>query len=226
MMNIGDHLVTPRTGYTHHGLYIGNNEVIHYLGFADGLSNGEISITTIDKFCNGHEIYVQSHLTRTYDREESSHRAFQRLGEDWYNVLLNNCEHFVTWCIDGFHSSSQVNLLIANVATVAYSIAERNAQRKTVEAAAALWINQSLTQEVNHQVVQVAASSATKSILSSTAGTAAGIASGAGFASATGVTVGLATGLATASAAPVILTFAAMAGVGYGVKKLADWFWD
>ena len=29
-MQAGDHLVTFRMGYTHHGLYLGNKEVIHY----------------------------------------------------------------------------------------------------------------------------------------------------------------------------------------------------
>ena len=29
-MQAGDHLISPRPGFTHHGLYVGNNEVIHY----------------------------------------------------------------------------------------------------------------------------------------------------------------------------------------------------
>jgi cell wall-associated NlpC family hydrolase len=28
----GDHLVSPRTGYQHHGLYLGDHQVIHYQG--------------------------------------------------------------------------------------------------------------------------------------------------------------------------------------------------
>ncbi|WP_439839782.1 lecithin retinol acyltransferase family protein [Aeromonas caviae] len=26
----GDHLVSPRAGYQHHGLYLGDHQVIHY----------------------------------------------------------------------------------------------------------------------------------------------------------------------------------------------------
>ncbi|MGU5583238.1 lecithin retinol acyltransferase family protein [Aeromonas hydrophila] len=33
----GDHLVTARLGYTHHGLYVGGDLVIHYQGPNHGL---------------------------------------------------------------------------------------------------------------------------------------------------------------------------------------------
>ncbi|MCX4114695.1 lecithin retinol acyltransferase family protein [Aeromonas hydrophila] len=32
----GDHLVSACTGYQHHGLYLGNHQVINYLGFSTG----------------------------------------------------------------------------------------------------------------------------------------------------------------------------------------------
>ena len=35
-MQTGDHLISPRPGFTHHGLYVGNNEVIHYAGYSSG----------------------------------------------------------------------------------------------------------------------------------------------------------------------------------------------
>jgi len=31
------------------------------------------------------------------------------LGEHDYHLLVNNCEHFVLWCIEGRHDSPQVN---------------------------------------------------------------------------------------------------------------------
>ena len=114
--SIGDHLVSPRSLYKHHGLYVGNGDVIHYSGFANGLSSGSITIASISDFSNGNDVYVEQHLNRQYDGDTSVQRAYQRLGEDWYNVLINNCEHFVTWCVMGVHSSSQVNSLIAAAA--------------------------------------------------------------------------------------------------------------
>ena len=36
----GKHLITQRLGYTHHGIYAGNNSVIHYSGLAEGPLSG------------------------------------------------------------------------------------------------------------------------------------------------------------------------------------------
>jgi hypothetical protein len=40
--------------------------------------------------------------------EEVIARAQSRLGEVRYNLALNNCEHFATWCKTGHHVSGQV----------------------------------------------------------------------------------------------------------------------
>lgn len=109
----GDHLVSPRTGYQHHGLYLGDHQVIHYLGFSAGELSGQITITSLAEFCQMHDYHIQHHETRAYNREESIDRAYSRLGETHYSPLLNNCEHFVLWCIEGFHYSKQINQLIA-----------------------------------------------------------------------------------------------------------------
>jgi hypothetical protein len=126
-MNIGDHLVTPRTGYTHHGIYIGNEQVIHYSGFANGQSTGTICITSVKAFANGHDVSVQKHFFRFYNDEESVERAHSRLGEDWYNVLINNCEHFVNWCITGLHDSPQVRAAIKAI-SVTYELSKAKAK--------------------------------------------------------------------------------------------------
>ena len=35
LYKIGSHLKVARLGYTHHGIYIGDNKVIHYAGFCE-----------------------------------------------------------------------------------------------------------------------------------------------------------------------------------------------
>ncbi len=40
--------------------------------------------------------------------EETLQRARGRLGEQNYNLLFNNCEHFAYWCKTGRHRSNQV----------------------------------------------------------------------------------------------------------------------
>lgn len=112
--DIGDHLSSPRGSglYSHHGIYIGDSKVIHYSGFADGMSSGKIEITSLSSFSSGNDIFIHLHKNRRYSPKETVDRAESRLGEDWYNVIVNNCEHFAYWCIMGNHSSKQINDLI------------------------------------------------------------------------------------------------------------------
>ncbi len=132
-MKIGDHLVSPRTAYNHHGIYTGE-QVIHYSGFSKGMSKGQISKTSLEEFSQGNTISVELHSKRKYGPEESIKRASRRLGEDWYDVLLNNCEHFVTWCILGTHSSSQINALIQNSNQSAQIYSNQNSNHSLSEA--------------------------------------------------------------------------------------------
>ena len=108
----GDHLVSSRTGYQHHGLYLGDHLVIHYQGVSAGIHSGQIAITPLAEFSQGRGYRIQHHRARTFNREESIDRAYSRLGEAHYSTLFNNCEHFVLWCIEGFHYSKQINQLI------------------------------------------------------------------------------------------------------------------
>lgn len=213
-MNKGDHLVSPRFGYTHHGLYIGNNKVIHYSGFATELSRGKISITSIDEFANGNSVSVHEHLFRRYEAEESVERAVSRLGEDWYNVLVNNCEHFVTWCITGFHSSSQVNSAIIAIAGSYKAIKELKNAKRAIELAS---IVASASNTVN--------TTRTASTIAGLA-TTTGIAATSGILSSTGTATAVTAGIAAVGAAPVLGSIAAACLAGYAVKGLFDWFSD
>ncbi|MEI6709307.1 MAG: lecithin retinol acyltransferase family protein [Methylococcales bacterium] len=211
-MNIGDHLVTPRTGYTHHGIYIGNGEVIHYSGFANGQSTGTICITTVKAFANGHDVSVREHFFRRYDATESVERAHSRLGEDWYNVLINNCEHFVNWCVNGLHSSDQVNSLIAAAANV-YNTANESKKLSTLANVVAGRVVQ---KEVERQVTQAVV----KSVVSKSAGMAT-----TGILTTTGSS-GLASSLIAASSSTVLVPVLAPIAIGIGVVCIIDWLWD
>ncbi|MBF6029692.1 lecithin retinol acyltransferase family protein [Pseudomonas sp. P115] len=112
-MRRGDHLVSVRLGYTHHGIYIGSGEVIHYSGFGDSVS-GPICRASLDKFSGGMPTVVTPHLLAVHDAEERIARGYTRLGEDSYNLLTNNCEHFVSWCIYGTNSSEQVRSVFSS----------------------------------------------------------------------------------------------------------------
>lgn len=109
-LNLGDHLAVQRLGYSHHGLYVGDRQVIHYQGpFANDDRTGQIVLCSLDDFHSEQPLQVLSHPSRPFSPEECVARAFSRLGEQDYHLLFNNCEHFVQWCIEDRHSSPQVN---------------------------------------------------------------------------------------------------------------------
>ena len=111
----GDHLITPRLGYTHHGLYVGQGQVLHYAGLADDLTAGPVELTPLRQFANGWRIRVKPYRARLYTRHESVERGLGRLGEDRYHLVLNNCEHLVTWCITGIAMSAQVRQTVKSI---------------------------------------------------------------------------------------------------------------
>jgi hypothetical protein len=49
---------------------------------------------------------------KLYSPAETLRRAKSRLGEDYYNLIFNNCEHFVVWCKTGVSESHQVNQIL------------------------------------------------------------------------------------------------------------------
>lgn len=55
---------------------------------------------------------LQRSRMKIYSPEETVKRARSRLGEKNYNLLLNNCEHFVIWCKTGLSKSYQIEKLL------------------------------------------------------------------------------------------------------------------
>ncbi|WP_250655323.1 lecithin retinol acyltransferase family protein [Alkalimarinus coralli] len=106
---IGSHLVTPRLGYTHHGVYVGDEQVIHYSGFGNEMRGGPVEKVSIGEFCDGREYTIQYHNHVQFSPEQIVERAKSKLEESQYNLVFNNCEHFANWCIDNLHISNQVH---------------------------------------------------------------------------------------------------------------------
>jgi len=106
----GQHLYIKKASgsYTHHGLGISEDLVIHYSGLANDLTTpGMIEELTLEEFAQGKEVHIKAHIERKFEIDEAIIRAYLRLGEAQYHILHNNCEHFVEWCISGRHKSSQ-----------------------------------------------------------------------------------------------------------------------
>ena len=107
-MAIGDHLRVWRGLYWHHGIDLGDGEVVQYSGLADGLRAGPVNVVALAEFAQGAEVALVSHRNRRYDGAQTVRRALSRVGESNYSVAFNNCEHFCRWAVDGVASSDQV----------------------------------------------------------------------------------------------------------------------
>ena len=106
-MAAADHLQVPRQHglFLHHGIDLGDGTVAHYL------EGREILRSSLADFSQGQPVSVVTHV-QCSPQGVTLRRAMGRIGEQNYNLLFNNCEHFATWCKTGRHQSRQVNSVI------------------------------------------------------------------------------------------------------------------
>ena len=102
-MAAADHLQVPRQHglFLHHGIDLGDGSVAHYL------EGREILRSPLEEFSRGQDVSVVSHAQAS-SAGVTLRRAMSRIGEQNYNLLFNNCEHFANWCKTGRHRSGQV----------------------------------------------------------------------------------------------------------------------
>lgn len=94
--------------YKHHGIDCGDGTVIHYRKPSEIVER-----TSLATFSQGNPIYVKEYSKGfCFIPEVVVERAEKRLGEDKYNLLFNNCEHFATWCKTGINDSKQIREFI------------------------------------------------------------------------------------------------------------------
>jgi hypothetical protein len=104
-MATADHLQVPRQHglFDHHGIDLGDGTVAHYL------EGRQILRSPLDDFSRGEPVSVVPYeSTSVSPPGVTLRRAMGRLGEQRYNLVFNNCEHFAIWCKTGHHRSTQV----------------------------------------------------------------------------------------------------------------------
>ena len=106
-MAAADHLEVPRQHglFNHHGIDLGDGTVAHYL------EGREILRSPLEDFSQGQPVSVVEHADASTPGV-TLRRAMGRIGEQNYNLLFNNCEHFAIWCKTGRHRSSQVDSVL------------------------------------------------------------------------------------------------------------------
>ncbi|ALR90486.1 lecithin retinol acyltransferase family protein [Clostridium butyricum] len=121
--NKGDHVKVNRVLYTHHGVYISIDEVIHFTGSEDDSildwSQNEVIKTGLEYFLRGGQIevkeYTDDELKDVYPVEHIVAYARACLGDRGYNLIFNNCEHFANTCTLGRFRSNQVEKVFNKV---------------------------------------------------------------------------------------------------------------
>jgi hypothetical protein len=118
----GTHLLTPRLTFAHHGIYVGDNKVVHYGGLGYQWHRGPVEEVLLSCFAQGHAVWVRRDSRNALTSQEVIRRARSRLGENSYRLLSNNCEHFCEWCSHGEHRSRQVERALALPRRLAHAL--------------------------------------------------------------------------------------------------------
>ncbi len=99
--------------YEHHGIDCGDGTVIHYRKPSETIER-----TSLETFTRGSQLYKRDYLEGfCFIPDVVVNRAMSRLGEQKYNLLFNNCEHFATWCKTGISDSKQIREFVPVITT-------------------------------------------------------------------------------------------------------------
>ncbi len=114
----GDMVRIRLGGLYHYGIFVSEDEVIQF-GLPPTAENraaeGEVKViaTDIDTFACGCIVETavpdRSERRRRLSPDKTVGRARARLGEGGYNIIHNNCEHFVNECVFGEAHCSQAD---------------------------------------------------------------------------------------------------------------------
>ncbi|MBV4420540.1 lecithin retinol acyltransferase family protein [Clostridium tyrobutyricum] len=98
--------------YDHYGVYVGNNRVIHYCSTDGKVANTKIQETSISPYFRENNFFVLDlGNSAKFSANQTVKRARSRLGEQSYDLLQNNCEHFSVWTKTGNAKSYQIDKL-------------------------------------------------------------------------------------------------------------------
>lgn len=111
----GDMIRVELNGIFHYGIYVSDEEVIQF-GYPPVLREKDkdhivVVSTSIDVFSCGNFVEVgvpdKKEKKEAFPKEKIIENARKRIGEEGYNILHNNCEHFAYECYFGKKYSSQ-----------------------------------------------------------------------------------------------------------------------
>jgi hypothetical protein len=120
-LNLGDHIYVRRLVYSHHGIYAGDGNVIHYTGEEKEKKDPLIRETDIAAFLKGGKLRRRDYKKRLPPFETLS-LAKKHLPDNSYSLAFNNCEHFATHCATGKRKSRQLRETVGGLVGIALTI--------------------------------------------------------------------------------------------------------
>ena len=122
---IGDVLVVERGIYHHYGIYVGNNQVVHFGSDSQGEllnpAGAFIKKTSIKAFSEGEEISVENLPSENRLTESQiMANAESCVGTDFggFKMLTNNSKHFARWCETGEYVESKGNVISDKISSI------------------------------------------------------------------------------------------------------------
>jgi hypothetical protein len=143
-MAAGDRLRVERrlagstVAYMHHGIDAGDGTVVHARpdDFRNPLAGGRVERTSLMEFAGGGAVLVTTEPAAAYPPHEIVARAVAHVGREGYCPVVDNCEHFATWCATGERSSRQVDIVLSRLSGAAARIVAAVSARRMLSTAA------------------------------------------------------------------------------------------
>jgi hypothetical protein len=137
-MAAGDRLRVERrlagstVAYMHHGIDVGDGTVVHARpdDFQSPLAGGRVVRTSLAEFAGGGVVLTTTEPAAAYPPDEVVARAIDHVGRAGYCPVVDNCEHFATWCATGERTSRQVDIVMARISGAAARVAAAVSARR------------------------------------------------------------------------------------------------
>ena len=117
----GEHIKVRRFGgcYSHHGIDMGDGTVIHFCGEPLHMEGARVCRVPMEAFLQGGARLTVPYDDPGVDPERVAAEAEGLVGMEGYDLLRNNCEHFVHFFATGLRRSIQVERALKGAALVA-----------------------------------------------------------------------------------------------------------
>ena len=117
-LEVEHRIIGSTVTYLHHGVDLGDGTVVHARphDFRNPFGGGRVVRTSLAEFAEGRGVRVRNEPSAVFAPDEIADRALAHVGRDGYDLVIDNCEHFATWCATGSRTSRQVDIVMGRVA--------------------------------------------------------------------------------------------------------------